>query len=56
MLTLVLTIALSGFLVWLAITYIPMPDAFKKTLIVLVIIVLIIYLFRALGFHDIPVR
>jgi len=56
MITLVLSLALVGFLVWLIITYIPMPDVFKKAIIVIVVILLILYVLRVLGFHDIPVR
>jgi len=54
--TLILTLAVVGFLVWLIVTYIPMPDIFKKVIIVIVAIVLILYVLRLLGVADIPLR
>ena len=56
MITLILTVALVGFITWLIITYIPMPDIFKNVIVVLVVIILILYIFSTLGFHDIAVR
>lgn len=56
MITLILTLALVGFLVYLIITYIPMPDPFKKVIVVIVIVLLILYLIRVLGFVDIPLK
>lgn len=56
MISLILTLALVGFVLWLVITYIPMPDPYKKVLVVVVVILLVIYLFRVLGFHDVPIR
>jgi hypothetical protein len=56
MITLILTLAVVGFLVWLITTYIPMPDIFKKVIIVVVIIILILYVLRVLGVGDIPLR
>ncbi len=53
MITLILTIALLGFLVWLVITYIPMPEIFKKAIVVLVVILVILYLVQLFGL-DIP--
>ena len=53
MITLVLTLALLGFLVWLIVTYIPMPDPFKKAIIVIVVIVIVLYLIQLFGF-DLP--
>jgi hypothetical protein len=53
MIALILTLALVGFLVWLITTYIPMPEAFKKAIIVIVIILLVLYIIRLFGF-DIP--
>ena len=54
MITLILTLALLGFLVWVVITYIPMPDVFKKAIIVIVVVLIILYLVRLFGL-DIPV-
>lgn len=38
-----LAFALIGFLVYLIVTYIPMPDPFKQVIIVCVVILLILY-------------
>ncbi len=54
MISLILGLAVVGFLVYLVITYIPMPDVFKKVIVVIVAILLILYVLRALG-GDIPV-
>lgn len=56
MVSLILMLAVVGFLVWLIITYIPMPDVFKKVIIAIVVILLILYVLNVFGFHDIPVR
>jgi len=52
---LVLVMAIVGFLVYLIVTYIPMPAPFKTAIVVIVVIVLVLYLLRILGFADIPV-
>jgi len=49
MITALLTIAIVGFLAWLVITYIPMPDPFKKVLIVVLVIMLILWLISGPG-------
>jgi len=56
MIALILTLALVGFVVWLIITYIPMPDVFKKVIIVLVVVVMVLYCMRAFGIADLPLR
>ncbi len=43
-----LAFALIGFLVYLIVTYIPMPDPFKQVIIVCVVILLILYLLAVL--------
>jgi hypothetical protein len=48
LLTLILVLALIGFVLWLITTYIPMPDPFKQVIVVLVIIVLVVWLARVL--------
>ena len=52
MLTLLLTVAAVGFVVWLIIQ-IEMPEVFRKGIIGLAAIVVILYIIRVLGF-DIP--
>lgn len=54
MIELILTLALVGFIVWLIITYIPMPQPFKTIIIVIVAVFLILYVMRVLGIGDIP--
>ncbi len=54
MISLILTLALVGFILWLVVTYIPMPAPIKQVIIVLVVILLIIYLMGALGIVDVP--
>ena len=54
MISLIVTLALVGFVVWLVTTYIPMPDLFKKVLYVVVTLVVILYLMRVFGIADIP--
>ncbi len=49
LITLILTLAIVGFLLWLIITYIPMPEPFKKVIIVVVVIVLVLWLLQILG-------
>ena len=56
MISLVLTLALLGFVVYLVTTYIPMPPIFKTGILVLVAVLVILYLIRILGIADIPVR
>ena len=55
MIQLVLTLALIGFIVYLVITYIPMPAPMRTAIIVIVVVLLIIYLMGVLGIGDIPV-
>ncbi len=49
LITLLLVVALAGFLVYLITEYIPMPAPFKTVIIVIAVIVLIIYVLRVLG-------
>ena len=53
MITLILTLALVGFLVYLVVTFIPMPEPFKKIIIALVVVLLIIYLVQMFNL-DVP--
>jgi hypothetical protein len=53
MLSLILTLAVIGFVTWLIVTYIPMPEPFGKVIIVIVVVLLIIYVLRVLGVGDI---
>ncbi len=55
MIGLILVLALVGFLVYLIVTYIPMPPPFKTALMVIVVVMLILYVMRVLGIADLPV-
>jgi hypothetical protein len=48
-LTLILVLALVGFVLWAVITYIPMPPLFKNILVVIIVVVVLIWLIRYLG-------
>jgi len=54
MLTLLLTLAVVGFIVYLIVTYIPMPQIFKTGIIAIAVIIVILYLIQLFGF-DIPI-
>jgi len=49
MIGLLLTLAVIGFIVWLIVTYIPMPDVFQKGIIVIAVIFVLLYVLNALG-------
>ncbi len=48
-LTIILTIAVVGFVVWLIVTLIPMPEPFPKVIIALACFALLIYLLQSAG-------
>lgn len=55
----VLLVVLVGVLVWLAITYVPMPDQFKKFLpiaaIILLVLILLVEVFGIGPGHDVAI-
>lgn len=55
MITLLLTLAILGFITYLIVTYIPMPPIFKTVILVIVAIVVLIYLLGVFGIGDVPV-
>jgi hypothetical protein len=58
MISLIITIAIVGLIVWAICTLVPMPAPFKKAIVVFAIICVVIYLLSALGLwhpHDMPV-
>lgn len=55
MISLILTLALIGVIVWLILQYVPMPEPFKKVIMVVVVVFVILWLMRVLGIGDIPV-
>ena len=50
-LSLLITIALVGFVVWL-ILQIPMPDAFRNVILGIVVLVLVLYVLQVFGIHT----
>lgn len=56
MISLIITLALVGLVVYLITTYIPMPSIFVTIIYVVVAICLILYLMRVFGIVDIPLR
>lgn len=55
MITLILVLAVIGFLAYLVTTYIPMEPVIKTTLVVIVVICMVVYVLKMLGVGDIPV-
>jgi hypothetical protein len=55
MISLILTLALAGLLVYLIVTFIPMPAVFRTVIMVVAAICLILYLMSAFGIVDVPV-
>lgn len=56
MISIILTVALIGVLVWTLITFLPMDDAFKKVIIGISILLVLIFIFDHLGFLHIPIK
>lgn len=54
MITLILTLALVGFIVYLITTYIPMAEPFKMVIYAIAAIACLFVLMRAFGVADIP--
>jgi hypothetical protein len=52
MLTLILTIAIVGLVVWFITTYIPMPAAFRTAIIAIAALFLLLYVLGAFGLID----
>jgi hypothetical protein len=56
MIALVVTLAVVGLCLYLIETFIPMSPPFKIIIRVVVVVFSILYILRAFGFHDLPVR
>lgn len=54
MISLILGLALIGFLLWLITTYIPMDVRIKQLIVVIVVVCIVLYLLSAFGFTDYP--
>lgn len=49
LLTLVLVLALVGFILYLIFKYIPMPEPYKQSLMVIIVVIIVIYLISMLA-------
>jgi hypothetical protein len=56
MLEVLVALVVIGFLLWLVLTYIPMPDPFKKVIIAVAVLFLVLLVLRMFGFVDVPMR
>ena len=50
---LLITVALIGLVVWLLVTFVPMPEQFKRVLPIIAIVIIILWIvLQYTGFHD----
>lgn len=49
MIVLVIELALLGLIVWALITYVPMPEAFKKLIVIVAVVAAVIYILQLIG-------
>jgi len=56
MITLILVIVILGLALYLVENFVPMSPPFKVVLRVVVVILLVLYLLRAFGISDVPIR
>jgi hypothetical protein len=54
MLMLLLTLAVFGFVVWLIVTYIPMPAPVRNVIVVIAVIILLLWFIRYAGMLKLP--
>ncbi len=55
MISLIVTLAFVGLIVYLVVTFIPMPPVFKTVILVVVALCLIVWLMNVFGIVDVPV-
>ncbi len=55
LITLIILIAVIGFIVWAVITYIPMPQPFKTGIVVLAVVVLLLFVLSLFNLPNIHV-
>lgn len=56
MITLLITLVVIGFVVWLLTTYIPMEPMFRSIILVVAVLVALFVVMRAFGIVDVPIR
>lgn len=49
LISIIITLAVFGFIAWLILTYIPMPQPIKQIVVVIMVIVLILFLLQLIG-------
>jgi len=54
LLTLIVTLVVIGFVLWVLVTYVPMPPLYKQVLIVIVVLLIVLWLVRATGLFVSP--
>ncbi len=54
LINIMVTLIVFGFIAFLVLTYIPMPEPVKQVLVVIMLIVLILFLLNVLGIWDGP--
>ncbi len=55
MISLIISIALVGLIVWAITTYIPMPAPFKTAIMVIAVVCLVLYLIQFFGVADLEI-
>jgi len=56
MITVLVTLVIVGFCMYLVETYVPMPQPFRMIIRVVVALILVLWLLQVFGVYDIPVR
>jgi hypothetical protein len=54
LITLIVTLVVIGFVLWILVTYVPMPDPYRKVLIAIVILLVVLWLLRVTGLFVSP--
>lgn len=55
LISLIIVLAVVGFVLWLVITYIPMPQPVKTVIIAIAVLILVIWLLRSIGLPSIRI-
>jgi len=55
LIALILGLALVGLVLWLVVTYVPMPAPYKQALVIIIVILVVLWLIRVVGGFDIAI-